>query len=52
MEEITPQLTDLYKKLGKEESIEIIKILGKTHEFPIEYHEQAYRFLDKNLKEN
>ena len=43
-------LKGLYNKLNKKESFASVKIPGKAHEFPIEYHEQAYEFLDKNLK--
>jgi len=43
-------LNGLYNKLNKKESFASVKIPGKAHEFPIEYHEQAYEFLDKNLK--
>ena len=50
VEKIIPPLKELYNKLGKEENIQVIKIPGKAHEFPVEYHEQAYEFLDKNLK--
>lgn len=43
---------ELYTKLNKQENFESIFIPKKGHAFPQEYHEQAYKFLDKHLKNN
>ena len=50
--QIFKPITDLYKTLEKEENLKIGLIPNKAHEFPLEYHEQAYQFLDKHLKTN
>lgn len=42
----------LYGRLKQEENFESIFIPNTEHEFPKKYHEQAYQFLDKNLKNN
>lgn len=40
----------LYSILNKQENFETIFIPKAAHEFPKEYHEQTYEFLDKHLK--
>jgi hypothetical protein len=43
-------LEELYKRLGKESSNLNVFMVKKYHEFPVEFHEIAYKFLDDNLK--
>ncbi len=43
-------MENLYEKLGRKEEFKSLYLKGKAHEFPLEYHEQAYEFFDKNLK--
>ena len=43
-------LEKIYTRLDKKEKLEAVRIINRSHEFPIEYHQQAYEFLDKNLK--
>ncbi len=43
-------LMDLYLLLKQEQNLVFLRIPGRAHEFPIEYHEQAYEFFDKHLK--
>ena len=42
----------LYERLNQEFYFESILILNEAHAFPKEYHETAYKFLDKYLKSN
>ena len=49
---LIPPIKNIYKMLEQEKNLAIIKIPNKIHEFPKEYREQAYEFLDKHLKNN
>ena len=44
-------LEELYKRLGKENNNKNVFMINKYHEFPVEFHEMAYKFLDDNLKD-
>ena len=49
---LIPPIKNIYKMLEQEKNLAIIEIPNKIHEFPKEYREQAYEFLDKHLKNN
>ena len=44
-------VSELYKKLNKESEIKGVEIPNEAHAFPEKYHEEAYRFFDKYLKQ-
>ncbi|MBI2672060.1 prolyl oligopeptidase family serine peptidase [Candidatus Woesearchaeota archaeon] len=46
------RLTSLYERLEKKENFEAKIMIKRGHEFPKEFHEIAYQFFDKHLKNN